>query len=90
MRIIIESEEKPNVAPTPPPNGPGQVEAVSAGPPAASLFQTATAEAETGNFSEGIDAGGPPASLVQSLQGDASLTKDNGSEDFDAGAAPNA
>lgn len=89
MRIIIESEEKPNVAPTAP--GPSQIEAVDAGPPAASLLQSATAPAETGNVREGIDAGGPPASLVQFLQGDASLTEDTGSEDMDAGAAaPNA
>ena len=89
MRIIIESEEKPNFAPAPTVTGPGQFEAVNAGPPAASLFQSATAPDETGNLREGIDAGGPPASLVQSLRGDASLTRDTGSEDIDAGAAPN-
>ncbi len=90
MRIIIESEERPNITPPPTSTGPTQVEASDAGPPAASPFQSATAPAGTGNFREGIDAGGPPASLVESLQGDASLPKVSGSEDLDAGSAPEA
>jgi hypothetical protein len=89
MRIIIESEESPNIAPTPTATGPSQVEAADGGPPSASLFQSATAMAETGNLREGIGAGGPPASLVQFLQGDASPAKNASSEDTDAGAAPN-
>jgi hypothetical protein len=89
MRVIIESEEKPNIATAPTVPGPSQIEASNAGPPVASLFQSATAPDEISNFREVIDAGEPPASLVQSLQSDASLTKDTGSEDIDAGAAPN-
>jgi hypothetical protein len=93
MRIIIESEEKPTIAPAPTATEPSQIEAINAGPPAASLFQwatvPATALAETSNFREGIDAGGPPDSLVRALQGSASLTKSTASGDGDAGAAPN-
>jgi hypothetical protein len=89
MRIIIESGEKLNLASAPTATDPSQSEATNAGPPEASLFQSATVPAETSNLRDGIDAGGPPASLVQSLQGDASLAKNNGGEDTDAGAAPN-
>jgi len=94
MRIIIESEEKPTTPPAPPVTEPSQIESINAGPPAASLLQSATVTAstlaETGNFREGIDAGGPPAELVQALQGSASSVNNTAGEDGNAGSAPGA
>jgi hypothetical protein len=94
MRVVIESEEKPTIAPGHTSTEPSQIEAINGGPPAASLFQSATATtstelAETGNFSEGLDAGRPPASLVQALRSTASLTKGTAGGGSDGGAAPN-
>ena len=93
MRVVIESEEKPTIAPGQTSTEPGHVEAINAGAPAASLFQSVTSSAtalpETDNFREGIDAGGPPASLLRALQVAGSLTRVTAGGDSDGGAAPN-
>lgn len=88
MRIIIESDDTRTPAPVPAATEPSQTEATNAGPPAAALFQAASALAETGTFREGIDAGGPPVSLVQALQSAAAPTQTMASGASEAGAAP--
>jgi hypothetical protein len=89
MRIIIESDDKLAPASVPAVTEPSQTEATNAGPPAAALFQAASALAETGTFREGIDAGGPPISLVQALQSAATPAQTMASGASEAGAAPN-
>ena len=90
MRITIESEERATItAPQAPaaPSGQG-LEAVNAGPPAASLFQTAAAGATAATLREGIDAGGPPQELVERLKQTPSPSMTSREEANDAGAAP--
>ena len=93
MRLIIETDEKTITAAAPISTEPGRGDAIDGGAPAASLFQSMTANAtprtESGNFGEGIDGGKPPEFLVQALKSAASPAKSTGSEGSDGGAARN-
>jgi len=93
MRLIIETEEKSTIAAAPISTESGRGDAIDGGAPAASLFQSMTANAtprtESGNFGEGIDGGKPPEFLVQALKSAASPAKSTGSEGSDGGAARN-